>query len=247
MAKDPAFLFYSSDFLSGISDLTMEERGQYITLLCLQHQKGNLSQKTISLSVGLVSVDVLKKFEQDSDGNYFNKRLLEETEKRNKFTESRRLNGLQGGRGKSKDLEDKANAKAKENLMEDENVNENIIEFTNEVVESKKRKNPKSERENLIFPYTSDTFMTTWNTMLGLSKWKKKQFVSLQASLNKLAKYPEPIAVQTMLNTIEGNWQGLFPEKVTIKTDSNTPQTNKFAANDAAAQEVIKNLLNGEK
>jgi len=51
MAKDPAFLFYSSDFLSGITDLTMEERGQYITLLCLQHQKGSLSEKTIRLSV----------------------------------------------------------------------------------------------------------------------------------------------------------------------------------------------------
>ena len=243
MAKDPAFLFYSSDFLSGISDLTMEERGQYITLLCLQHQKGNLSQKTISLSVGLVSVDVLKKFDKDSEGNYFNKRLLEETEKRNKFTESRRLNGLQGGRGKSKDLEDKANAKAKENLMEDENVNENIIEDTNE---GEKEKKSKSERKNLIFPYTSDTFMNTWNAMLGLSKWKRKQFVSLQASLNKLSNYPEPIAVQTMLNTIEGNWMGLFPEKVTLKTDSNTPQTNKFAANDAAAQEILIKLQNEE-
>src|SRR3989304_3104701 len=109
MSKDPAFLFYSSDFLSGISDLTMEERGQFITLLCLQHQKGNLTKKTISLSVGLVSVDVMNKFLLDTDGNFFNKRLLEETEKRNNFTASRRANGLLGGRGK-KNI--KANGKA---------------------------------------------------------------------------------------------------------------------------------------
>ena len=31
--KDPAFLFYSSDFITGCMGLTMEERGQYITLI----------------------------------------------------------------------------------------------------------------------------------------------------------------------------------------------------------------------
>lgn len=101
MAKDPAFLFYSSDFLSGISDLTMEERGQYITMLCLQHQKGVLNEKTIRLNVGNVSVCVLEKFSKDPDGNFFNERLRQETEKRNKFTESRRNNGSNGGRPKS--------------------------------------------------------------------------------------------------------------------------------------------------
>ena len=45
MAKDPAFVFYTGDFLNGVIDMTMEERGQYITLLCFQHQKGHISQK----------------------------------------------------------------------------------------------------------------------------------------------------------------------------------------------------------
>jgi hypothetical protein len=75
MAKDPAFLFYSNDFLTGVSDLTMEERGQYITLLCLQHQKGALPEKTTRLAVGSVSVDVLKKFKVDEHGCIFNERL----------------------------------------------------------------------------------------------------------------------------------------------------------------------------
>jgi 5-methylcytosine-specific restriction endonuclease McrA len=105
MAKDPAFLFYSSDFLSGVTDLTMEERGQYITLLCLQHQKGPLSEKTIRLTVGSVSVDVLAKFEKDNEGRYFNERLKSEIEKRSKFTLSRKENGLNGGRPKKIKLE----------------------------------------------------------------------------------------------------------------------------------------------
>tara|TARA_R110002050_G_scaffold268962_1_gene411152 strand:- start:225 stop:347 length:123 start_codon:yes stop_codon:yes gene_type:complete len=33
-AKAPAFQLYAQDFLTGVMDLTMEERGVYITLLC---------------------------------------------------------------------------------------------------------------------------------------------------------------------------------------------------------------------
>jgi len=137
MSKDPAFLFYSSDFLSGISDLTMEERGQYITLLCVQHQKGSLNEKTIRLLVGSASVDVLNKVSKDENGNFFNIRLNEEIEKRNKFTESRRNNGNLGGRPKKIE---KPLGKPKKNHMvnhmEDENENENkdIITKKNELI-----------------------------------------------------------------------------------------------------------------
>lgn len=92
MAKNPAFLFYSQDFIIGCADLTMEERGQYITLLCLQHQKGHISEKTIKLIVPNISADVLKKFIQDSAGNFYNERLALEAQKRTRFTESRRKN-----------------------------------------------------------------------------------------------------------------------------------------------------------
>lgn len=130
MAKDPAFLFYSSDFLNGVADLTMEERGQYITMLCLQHQKGSLSEKTIRLSVGSVSVDVMVKFKKDENGNYFQDRLNEEMEKRSQFIDSRRLNGLKGGRPKSIPKPSakptgKPNAKALAKLLED--VNEDVV------------------------------------------------------------------------------------------------------------------------
>ena len=125
MAKDPAFLFYSSDFLNGVADLTMEERGQFITLLCLQHQKGRLTDKTIRLCLGSVSVDVLSKFTKDKQGNFYNERLSEEIEKRIQFTESRRNNGSKGGRPKNNT---KPLGLPKDNLMEDvnENVNRNI-------------------------------------------------------------------------------------------------------------------------
>lgn len=134
MAKDPAFLFYSSDFLAGVTDLTMEERGQYITLLCLQHQKGHLSEKTTRLAVGSVSVDVLQKFKTDAAGLLYNERLEEEINKRLIFSESRRINGLKGGRKKASAEPsglpiDLPNGLPKNNLPENENTNDNELEL----------------------------------------------------------------------------------------------------------------------
>lgn len=127
--KDPAVLFYTSDFLTGCVSLTMEERGQYITMLCLQHQQGHLSEKTISLTLGSVSVDVKKKFLVDENGLYFNERMDIEIEKRSLFTSSRANNGKKGGRPKkpSDKPSDKPLGLPSENLVENEN--ENIIEI----------------------------------------------------------------------------------------------------------------------
>lgn len=128
MAKDPAFLFYPSDFLTGVADLTMEERGQYITMMCLQHQKGGLSDKTIRLTLGSVSVDVLNKFKVDEQGNYYNERLSFEIEKRTQFVESRRVNGKKGGRPiKTTRL---AYAKHMGNLPINENIDTNNKDIT---------------------------------------------------------------------------------------------------------------------
>ena len=110
--NDPAVLFYTSDFLTGVIDMSMEERGQYITLLCYQHQKGHIKEETIRLLVGSCSVNVLCHFKKDENGYYFNQRMDDEKEKRRIFTDSRRENGKKGGRPK------KPNDKPKENLMD---------------------------------------------------------------------------------------------------------------------------------
>jgi hypothetical protein len=173
MAKDPAFLFYSSDFLNGVADLTMEERGQFITLLCLQHQKGTLTDKTIRLSLGSVSVDVLSKFSKDKDGNFFNERLSEEIEKRIQFTESRRNNGSKGGRPKNNT---KPLGLPKHNLMEDVNENENedininkskcTFEQVYEYMAIRiGKENAKLEAEKFVNYYTSNGWKVGKNPM----------------------------------------------------------------------------------
>jgi hypothetical protein len=42
MSKDPAFLFYSKDWLEGTAEYMPDEKGVYIDLLCYQHQRGSL-------------------------------------------------------------------------------------------------------------------------------------------------------------------------------------------------------------
>ena len=131
--NDPAVLFYTSDFLTGVIDMTMEERGQYITLLCYQHQKGHIKEETIWLLVGSVSVNVLKHFIKDENGLFYNKRMDKEKEKRHNYTESRRENGKKGGRPKKEKEKpygkpyEKPYGYARKNHMGNENENINII------------------------------------------------------------------------------------------------------------------------
>jgi uncharacterized protein YdaU (DUF1376 family) len=132
--KDPAMLLYTSDFLTGVMDLTMQERGEYITLMCLQHQKGHLSEKIIGLCLGYDWVsgnsEVLTKYAKDDEGNYYNARLEEEIDKRSKHLEHQRFNGSKGGRPKTQTItQTKPNSKPKhepkQNPLEDEDENEN--------------------------------------------------------------------------------------------------------------------------
>ena len=94
MSKDPAFLFYTSDFLTGTMTMSNEQVGKYIRLLCLQHQKGILTEKDMLFICQLYDQDIFEKFIKDENGSYYNERLRIESEKRNKFTESRRQSRL---------------------------------------------------------------------------------------------------------------------------------------------------------
>ena len=135
MAKDPAFLFYSSDFLTGTMFMTNEQVGLYIRLLCAQHQHGGridtnvLRTQCESITNGSL---VYSKFEHDDTGS-FSLRLDEEMKKRKekgiKARESvnKRWN---------KDLYD-----SNTNVIRSEDENENVIE-------NKKEDKKESTREN---------------------------------------------------------------------------------------------------
>ena len=142
--KDPAFLFYSSDFLSGTMLMSDEEIGQYIKLLCLQHQKGHLKEKDMLNICHSYNEDIFSKFKKDEEGNYYNERLEYEANKRKAYSESRRNNR------KKKDTDDEdmkkiCNSYEEHMENENENINKDLIEIKNRDrgVTGEKEENPE--------------------------------------------------------------------------------------------------------
>jgi uncharacterized protein YdaU (DUF1376 family) len=83
--KSPAFQFYADDFLAGTMTMTNEERGAYITLLCIQWSKGSISKidfDRVAMAMPPHSQAICQsKFELDDNGNLRNRRLEGEREK----------------------------------------------------------------------------------------------------------------------------------------------------------------------
>jgi len=122
--RDPAFLFYSSDFLTGTLLMSDEQVGKYVRLLCLQHQQGHLPEEHMLKICKTHDKDIFNKFVRDEAGFYFNQRLEDEIRKRTEYSESRRNN--RKGKTKPKDIHMKNICFSHDKHMENENVNENI-------------------------------------------------------------------------------------------------------------------------
>lgn len=90
------------------------------------------------------------------------------------------------------------------------NKNKNIKENISPL--SPLTKNSPSE-EAAPLPYTSEEFRNTWEVLCRQPKWKKKSKDALRGNLKKLAGYPEDVAIKMMQNSINNDWQGLFPLK----------------------------------
>lgn len=153
MSKDPAVLLYPADFLTGTMMMDYDSKGRYITLLCLQQQTGPIKEKNFKEICGEKFEEISEKFERDSKGNYFNRRMKAEIDKRKRFTESRRSNGSKGGRPKKpSEKQEKSYEKPlgfrKDNLMGNENeiyIN-NIIYILNKTLGTKYKPTTKKTR-----------------------------------------------------------------------------------------------------
>ena len=102
--KDPAMLFYPSDFMMEISYMTNEEAGKYIRVLCNIFFHGRLSIDIIKRICGEEYETILNLLSRDDKGLYYHERMEYEMLKRRQFCESRSKNAS----SKSKKEEDKA-------------------------------------------------------------------------------------------------------------------------------------------
>lgn len=155
MAKSPAVLFYTADFLVGTKLMNYEQKGKYIELLCLQHQQGHLSEDDMLLICGGFDKKVFAKFEKDEDGLFYNTRMELEKMKRENFIESQHENGSKGGRPKKpkenpRVLDGLSQSKPKENPIENDNENINvIINYLNKVLSTKYKSSSEYIKKNI--------------------------------------------------------------------------------------------------
>jgi len=136
MAKDPAFLFYPQDFITGTMFMTSEQVGIYIRLLCAQHQHGGSIGKIAFESMTAGQEIIRSKFKEDADG-FYNERLLSEMGLRKKKSSNLSENANKRWEKYRKEKEDadamqlhsKSSTKEYATQMpaEDEDENRNVV------------------------------------------------------------------------------------------------------------------------
>lgn len=134
--KDPAFLFYSSDFLTGTMFMSDTQIGKYIKILCTQHQKGHLSEKDMLKICKRYDKDIFEKFVKDEDGKYYNIRLEKEITKRREYSKSRSDN-----RKNKISFENICFSYVKHMENENENININDISYITSYIDNNKLNN----------------------------------------------------------------------------------------------------------
>ena len=215
--KDPAFLFYSSDFLTGTLLMSYEEIGKYIKLLCLQHQIGHINSDDFNEICG-ASRRILSKFKQDSDGNYYNERLDLEIEKRVKHRDKQRENGTKGGRPKNPhktQTKPKRNPvvkkrEAKQKPLENEDINEIennvfIYDFTSNILLQTCLKEFCEMRNEIKKPLTERALKMLLEKLKGMASDESEMCEILRES-------------------IMNSWQGIFPLKNNWQSQVTTKQ-----------------------
>lgn len=175
MSKDPAFLFYSSDFLTGTALMSDEQVGKYIKLLCYQHQKGHLTERDMLKICSTHDEDIFCKFEKDENGLYYNARLQQEVEKRKAYSESRRQNRIK------KDMNNISNSYDKHM----ENENENVIVNRNSI---KNKKNLGKKEETIYRSFAHLKMTTAEFDKLIADGWEKEQIDETLDNIQNYAK-----------------------------------------------------------
>ena len=216
-SKDPAFLFYPSDFILGTYTMTDEQVGKYIRLLCLQFSKGKLTERDM-LSINRNDDIYVKEKFKCEDGLYYNERLLNETNERERIAQINRENGSKGGnpnlvKGKPnpyykqednrKDNQtDILRDNRKINItLEDININEDVVKKENAV-------NNYFEVKEL-----NDIFLD----FIKMRKTKIKNGAmtdrAIKIMVNKLSKYDVSIAIKMIENSLLNNWKDIYDLK----------------------------------
>ena len=205
--KDPAFLFYSSDFLTGTMFMTDSQLGKYIKILCTQHQKGHLSEKDMLKICKRYDKDIFEKFTKDDDGKYYNIRLESEITKRKDYSKSRANN-----RKNKLTYENICFSYVKHMENENENININDINILKEYINNNKL-------DNIIkllieyLEYRRSIRLSVNNTVI-------------EELLESLKPYNKEEQEKIIKKAIKGGWKDFYPPE--RKKESSESQRRVF-------------------
>lgn len=196
--KSPAILFYTSDFLTETRLMSYEDIGKYITLLCLQHQRGHLSENDMLKICGVYTPPIYTLFEKDGEGKYFNNRVEIEGIKRQNYVESRREN---------------RSSKTYVKHMENENVNENInIYITNN--------NYTNTLKEIIISWLDYKVQRNEN-------YQEQGFKSLLTQIkNNVDKYGEEKVIDVINSSMASNYKGIIWDKLKEQSSTSKYKSN---------------------
>jgi uncharacterized protein YdaU (DUF1376 family) len=150
--KAPAFQFYADDFLAGTLEMSQEEVGQYIRLLCHQWNRGSIpveTEKQQRLTGGCVSVDVLVKFRLCEDGLLRNERLETVRSEKDRYLQQQSQKGR-----KSAELRKLASTVVQPDTQPESNNGSTTVEIRLQPTPNNKEESiaPKSQRSHFTTP-----------------------------------------------------------------------------------------------
>jgi|694.fasta_scaffold52573_10 uncharacterized protein YdaU (DUF1376 family) len=227
--KAPAFQLYTDDFLAGTIEMSQEEVGQFIRLLCHQWNRGSIpveTEKQQRLAGGCVSVDVLDKFDHCEDGLLRNKRLESVRTEKGKFLQSQSAKGkLSAEKRRLEALERQTqsnqNLTAVEPVLQPDDQPDTQPEFNSPSPSPNKRDttSPKSPWDVGFGVELPNSFQTE-NCLQAVKLWlqykseRKEGYkkTGLTASLTKWSNEFSPAEFPSAVeNSIASGWKGIFP------------------------------------
>ena len=226
--KAPAFQFYADDFLAGTLEMSQEEVGQFIRLLCHQWNRGSIpveTEKQQRLTGGCVSVDVLAKFRLCEDGLLRNERLETVRSERDRFLQQQSEKGR-----KSAESRKLASTAVQPDTQPESNSGSTVVEIGLQPEVNSPSPTPTPKKKDTAAPKSpwevsfgvelpeslrTDSCLQAVKLWLQYKSERKEGYkkIGLTAALTKWSKEFTAAEFPSVVeHSIASGWKGIFPK-----------------------------------
>jgi len=231
MAKSPAFQLYAADFLIDTAEMTDQEVGVYMRLLCHQWVNESLPNdidrlSSIARNVLDVWQHIKHKFVLGDDGRLRNHRLEETRRIQREHSEKRRIAGSKGGKAKQANSKppSKPKAKPKQKGSSSSSSSSSVV---------KEGINEKSWGEYVDYRKSAKL-----KTLQKASVEQQQDWLITQGDTH--------IQEKIIQQTIRNGWQGLFELKEKSNGKTQQPDSRAKRVSDKIDQLAREAIQRGE-